>query len=125
MGEVGQGACELDARGTCADNDEGGKLALYVRVTVGELEREEHAAADLEGVLERLQAWRVLRVLVVTKVGLTAARGEDQIVVGERAWLLGPVVAAAQADATRLRVDLVHVAEDDVDVALAAKQAAE
>jgi len=123
-GEVGQGACKLDPGGSGADEDEVVKLALRMRIrlAIGKLEREEHTAPDLESILERLQIWRVLRVFVVAEIGLTAARGKDQVIGRRRARVRVHTAAAAQPNAPRLWIDRLHDAENHVDVALASKE---
>ena len=68
--DLGERAGQLDAGGTAADDHEGEQVALLgaVRLTLGGLEREEHPAADLERVLERLQPGRDGLPLLVAEV---------------------------------------------------------
>ena len=82
--DLGERAGHLDAGRTAADDDERQQRGALRRIALalGALERQQHAAADLERVLERLQSRRDDPPLVVAEVGVRRAGGEDQIVVG-------------------------------------------
>ena len=56
-----------------------------IRFTLGALEREQDAPANLQGILERLQARRVARPFVVPEVAVARAGGDDQVVVSDSA----------------------------------------
>ena len=83
--DLGERAGHLDAGRTAADDDERQLrgAARGIRLTLGALEREQHAAADLERVFERLQPGRVRPPVVVAEVRVRRAGGDDQVVVGE------------------------------------------
>ena len=84
VGELGDLAGHLHAGRAGADDDEGQQpvdLGLVVG-QLGELERAEDAAAQLEGVVDALHAGRELGEPVVAEVGLAGAGGDDQLVVG-------------------------------------------
>ena len=78
--ELGDLAGELDARGARADDDEGQPFGAgrLVGLQFGELERGQDPAADLERVVDRLQAGRVRLEGVVAEVGGGRAGGDDQ-----------------------------------------------
>ncbi len=83
-GELGDLAGHLDAGRARADDDERHEpvdLGLGRR-ELGELERAEDAAPQLEGVVDRLHARGVPRELVVAEAGLAGAGGDDERVVG-------------------------------------------
>ncbi len=83
-GQLGDLAGHLDAGRAGADDDERHEpvdLGLGGR-ELGELERAEDAAAQLEGVVDRLHAGGVPRELVVAEPGLAGAGGDDERVVG-------------------------------------------
>ena len=72
-----------------------------IGLALGVLEREQHAAADLQRILERLQSGRERAPLVVAEVGVGRAGGENQVVVGHLA--VGQDHAApGDVDAARL-----------------------
>jgi hypothetical protein len=110
---------ELDTGGAGADDDEcqpelpepGIWLAL------GQLERAEDAAAQLERVVDRLHARRMVRELRVPEVRLLCARGEDQAVVGHVARQAERV----DGETAGIEVDRLHVAEQHVHVAPSAQ----
>ena len=54
-----------------------------IGLALGALEREQHAAAHLERILERLQAGRVRQPFVVAEVRVRRPRRDDQVVVAE------------------------------------------
>ncbi len=85
--DLGDGARHLHTRGPGADHDEGhGRGAL--RVVIGllrDLESQQHAATDLESVVEALEAGRKLLPLIVTEIRVACPGGDDEIVVGNLA----------------------------------------
>ena len=76
VGEFGDLPGHLDAGGTGADDGERQQLlaAGGVAGPLGLLERAEDAAAQLQGVVDRLHARRPLGEMVVAEVGLARAR---------------------------------------------------
>ena len=107
----------LDTGRAGADDDEGERaLPLGRRLReLGELEGAEDAAAQLEGVVDRLHPGRVPGELVVAEPGLPRAGGDEQAVVGRHR------LAAEHARGHRagLEVDVGHGAEHDARVLLA------
>ncbi len=84
MRQLGDLPGHLDTGRPGPDDDERqprGHL-LGVGLDLGHLERSEDASAQLEGVVERLHARRVLGELVVAEVRLAGAGRDDQAVVG-------------------------------------------
>ena len=83
VGELGDLAGHLDPGRAGADDDEGQQpLDLLLGLgQLGELERAEDPAAQLEGVVDALHAGRELGEVVVAEVGLPGAGGDDQRVV--------------------------------------------
>ena len=81
--DLGHRAGHLDAGRAAADDDEGqpGVPADRVGLALGALERQQHAAADLQRVLEALEPGRERLPLVVAEVGVAGAGGDDQVVV--------------------------------------------
>ena len=69
-------------------------------LALGPLEREQHAAAHLERVFQRLQARRVRPPVVVAEVRVRRAGGDDQVVVGELG-AVGEVHDLARRDRSR------------------------
>ena len=104
--DLGERAGDLDAGRAAADDDEGQPLAAVLRiVALGHLVGEQHPAADLERVLDALEARGEWRPLLVAEVGVGRARGEDEVVVGELAvgqeeLLRGELDATASASTT-------------------------
>ena len=82
-GQLGDLAGHLDAGRAGADHGEGEQPVDLRRVVgqLGELERAEDAAAQLEGVVDALEPRRVLGELVVAEVRLRRAGRDDQAVV--------------------------------------------
>ena len=105
--DLREGARELDARraGTDDDEREPGAARRRVARTLGRLEREQHATADLERVLDRLQPRCERRPVVVPEVGVGRPGGHDQEVV--------PHLAVGQENLARLDVDGGRFAEYD------------
>ena len=84
-GQLPHLAGELDAGGPGADDDDRQPLRPLGRVRrhLGHLEGAEDAPAQLHGVVDRLHPRGVPSELVVAEVGLLAAGGDDQAVVGK------------------------------------------
>ena len=114
-GDLRERARQLDARGAAADHDEGeqGPLLRAVLLALGRLIGQEHAAPDLQGILECLEAGREGLPLAVAEVGVTRPRGEDERVVAH--------VAAVQLEAPGGQVHLLDVGEEHRDVGRAAQ----
>ena len=117
--ELGDGARQLDAGGTAADHHEGEELAplALVGLALRPLEGEEHAAPDLESVLDALEAGRVLLPLVVAEVRGLRAHRHDEEIVGEG--------VRADVDAPTLEVDLLHLAHDHAHLLVLGHDAAD
>ena len=102
----------LDAGRAAADDDEG-EPGIALRVdgrALGALEGADDAGADLEGVGERLQPGRVALPFVVAEVAVGRARGDDEVVPGDR-------LAAVEHDRVRGDVDAAHLGLQDRQVA--------
>ena len=86
-GDLAERARQLGAGRAGADDDERHpfRAADRVGLALGGLERDEDPPPDLGGVLDRLEARRVLRPLVVAEVREAGAGRDDQRVVGDRA----------------------------------------
>ncbi|MDB5217598.1 MAG: hypothetical protein JWO86_5525 [Myxococcaceae bacterium] len=120
--QLGDRARELDAGGAAADHREREELAprAHVGLALGAFEGEEHAAADLERVLEVLQSGRMDLPVVVTEVrGLRADR-EHEPVVRE-----GLVRFVSDVNGPRLEIDARDVTEHDAHVGIAGEDAAD
>jgi hypothetical protein len=107
--DLAERAGQLDARRATADDDERQPLALRdrIRLALGRFVRGEDPLADLEGVVDRLEARRDL-VPRVAEVRMRRAGGEDQVVVLEHAVveldpLRGDVDRRSRSRATRAR----------------------
>ena len=98
-GDLLDRAGELDAGRAAADDPERQHRAprFVAAFVFGRLEREQDAPPQLGGILERLQARRDRRPVVVAEVGVRGPGRQDQVVV--------PDMAARQ---TRRRVRDVH-----------------
>lgn len=94
-----QGARQLDASGTATYHDEIQPClaALGVALALGVFEREQHAAADQKGVIQRLQARRETFPVRMPKVGVGGPGGDHQKIVVQR------------------DVDALHLAQTQVD----------
>ena len=102
--DLGKGARELDAGRAAADHDERKPRRTPDRIglTLGALERKQHASADLERILERLQAGRERHPFVVPEIAVRGAGRHDQIVVAELVAVLEPHEAFGEIDAAHL-----------------------
>ena len=102
MGDLAQGASELDPCGPAAHDDEGhpaGAPAL-VSLALGGLEGDEDAAADLDGVVDRLEARGMHGPGLVAEVGVARSAGHHERVVGH-----GRAVGEAHLAASGVNVD--------------------
>ena len=121
LGDVADGAGQLDAGGPAADDDEVERRvpAVLDHLPLGQLEGQQDAAANLDGVFDGFEAGSERRPLVVAEVGVGGAGGEDEVVVRELGAAEPRVTwRAADVDAD----DLVHehlgvllVAQDGAD----------
>ena len=85
LGKLGDGAGHLDAGRAAADHHEGHQPAplLGVGFVLGALEGKQDAAAQISGVVDRLETRRERGPVVVTEIGVPRAGREHQIVVGD------------------------------------------
>ena len=116
-GDLGERPGELHPGRPGADDDEpepGGPTGR-VGLALGGLEGEEDAAADVEGVLDALQAGGESRPVVAAEVGMRCARGDDQVVVGQD--------AVGQQDGLRRHVDARGLGQHDLRVRLVPQHA--
>ena len=82
-GDLGESSGQFDSGGTAADDHEversggfaGGSLPLR------QFEGEQHAPADFERIFDRLEAGSEGLPIIVPKIGVARARGDDQVVV--------------------------------------------
>ena len=83
--DVADGAGKLHAGGPAADDDEVQRRmpAVLDHLPLGQLEGQQHAAANLDGVFNGFQAGRKRRPLVVAEVGVRGSGGQDKVVVVE------------------------------------------
>ena len=111
--DLAERAGQLDAGRPAADDDEGQPRRAAPtgsRLALGGLVGEEHAAPDLERVLDRLEPGRELRPLVVAEVRVGRAGRDDQVVVGELAVVEDDAACAATSIARRLGEQHARVA---------------
>src|ERR671930_2764972 len=96
--DLGQRARQLHARWAPAHDDEGEERLAprRIRLLLGLLEGHEDAAADLERVLDRLQARREARPVGPAEVRVAGARGDEELVVTERAAVGGEHAAPGE-----------------------------
>ena len=85
--DLGERAGHLDARRPAANHHERQQplAANRIGLALGVLERQQHATADVERVLDRLESGRHRAPLVVPEVGVRRAARDNQIVVGQLA----------------------------------------
>ena len=113
--QLGDGSRGLDAGGAGADDDERHRAATadLVVVLLGLLERRENTPPDLDRVNDALQAGRERLPLGVAEVGVTRARGDNQVVILD---------ATARGDhLARVGEDLLHERHRDDRVLLVAQ----
>jgi hypothetical protein len=121
---VGDGAGELDARGSRADEDHREQVTVLRRVLLGlrGLVGPEQLGPDRLRVGERLEPGSESRELVVTEVTLLDPRGQDEVVVRNGR---GAALGRPCQDVTALQVDTGHLGHDDGGVALLAHHLAD
>jgi len=83
MGDLGESACQFDSGGSASDDYE---VEREVGSAVGllalcQLEGEQDSAADLKGVLDRLETGGERLPFGVTKVSVRSSGGYDQVVI--------------------------------------------
>ena len=118
--DVANGAGKFDPGGSAADDDEIQRRvgALLQHLALGQLEGQQHAAANLGGVLDSFEAGRERLPLIVAEIGVRGAGGEDEIVVGEAG-------AAGQCYLPCGNVDADHLVHEHLSVALMAQDGAD
>ena len=120
LSDVADGAGQFDASGTTADDYEVERRvpALLKHLALGELEGQQHAAANLDRVFNGFEAGRERFPFVVAEVGVGGAGGQDEIVVVE-------ACAAGERDLARGGVDGDDFIHEDLRVVLAAQDGAD
>jgi len=116
---LGECAGELNAGRAAADDREVQPrvAALRIGFGFGVFEREQQAPTQLQRVVERLQSRCVRRPLVVAKIRVRDAGGQQQRVVTDRA-------AVVENNAARGRLDAVDAGQAHLDVGLPAQDVA-
>ena len=111
-GEFGESAGQFDARGASADNDEGEEAFAFARVigVFGRFKRQEHLAADAQGVFEGFEAGSELFPFRVSKITGATAESEHQIIVMKSALL--------QANAAALEIEIGDLIQEHGDLRL-------
>ena len=109
-GDLRERPGQLDPRRTAADHHERqvGPTLRRVVHPLGDLEGREDPAADLQGVLDALEARREPFPIVVAEIGMPGAGGDNQGIVGDL-----PLI---EQDATPLEVDRPGLGHQDADV---------
>ena len=81
--DIRDGSRQLDSCGASADDDEVQRRMRpgFQHLPFSEFKREQHAAADLRGVFNRLQSRSVFRPLVFAEIGVRRTRCHQQIVI--------------------------------------------
>ena len=85
LGDVTDGAGQLHPGRASADDDEieHGMGAGLHHLPLRQLKGQQHAAPDFGRILDGLQAWCVLRPVIVAEVGVGRASAQDQVVIGD------------------------------------------
>ena len=83
LGDVANGAGQLDAGGAAADDDEVERRmpAVFLHLALGQFKGKQNAAANFEGVLDGLEAGRERFPIVMAEIGVGGSGGEDEVVV--------------------------------------------
>ncbi|MCW0450731.1 hypothetical protein NB706_003565 [Xanthomonas sacchari] len=115
-GDLRQGAGQLDPGGAAADDGEAepGRARGGVGFRFGTFERQQQVPAQLQRVVQGLQAGCVRGPVVVTEIGMGGAGGDQQVVVGQR-------LPIGQAHLPRLLVDVDDFPKAHFDVVLVAQ----
>ena len=111
-GNLSERTRELDPGRTATDDDEceQGLAAGEIGLSFGVLESQQDATANLQRILEVLQSRREAAPLVVAKIGVRRAGGENQVVIAQ--------LAVGQDDAAPGDVDALEFRQQDFDVGL-------
>jgi hypothetical protein len=88
-----------------------------VRLALGLLERQQHAPADVDRVVQRLEAGGMTAPLLVAEIGVGGARGQDEEVVRH--------LPVAEDQALVAEVDSGGIGQEDGRVALPAQDVAQ
>ena len=110
--DLGHGARHLDAGRPGADHDESHPRLARRRIVepLGAFERADDACADAKRVVERLQARRVYRPIVMAEVAVRCTCGDDQVVVRQRLLTVEPHLPGRRVDADHLGLQDCQVA---------------
>jgi hypothetical protein len=119
-GQLGHGADHLDPGGAGADHGKGQQAmaGLLVRRHLRLLEGEQDAPADVDGVLDLLQARRDRLPFIMTEIGVAGAGCDDEAVEGDPPSVLKQDIAAPAIDA-------LDPAQQHTRIGLAAQDAAD
>ena len=117
---LGQRAGQFNARGAAADHGkvQPGLLLFFRRCRLGAFKGKQHAAADQQRVVQRLQARRVRRPFVVAEIGIGCAAGHQQLVVGQ-------LLATLERDGLVRQVDATHFSQQHADIGLVTQDLAQ
>jgi len=85
-GNFRERACHLDAGGTSANDAEGQPdfAPFWVRFFFGGLECKQHAPADFERILQGFEPRGMLFPLIMAKVTVRGASGNDEVIENQR-----------------------------------------
>ncbi len=119
-GDVADGSGEFDAGWAAADDDEVERRVRtgFEHFALGELEREQNAAANLDGIFDGLQAGRERLPLIVAEVRMGCAGSQHQVVVRH-------VRATAEVDLTVVEVEADGLVHEDFGVGVVAQDGAD
>jgi hypothetical protein len=114
--QLGERAGHLDAGRSGADQDKGQEALAYcpVRHGLGLFKGEQYAAADQGRIVNRFEAGRQCRPVIVAEIGVLRSGRQDQMIVA-----LG--CPKADLDPPRCRVDPDHLVEQYRGVLLVAQ----
>ena len=120
LGNIADGACQFHAGRSSADNDKIQRRMPTVldHLPLGQLEGQQHAAANLQSIFNGLEARSQRRPLILAEVGMSRAGGEHQVV---------PPYARARAerDCASGDVEGHHFVHQHFGISLAAHNAAD
>src|SRR5207247_661311 len=85
VSQFAEGARQLDAGGSSADDDEGQPHLTQLRVLgpLGGFEGEQNAPPDFRGVFNRFQAGRQLFPYFLSEIVVPGTRGDNQVIITE------------------------------------------